>query len=952
MGASAGGLEAFTTFFQACPSDMRVAFILVSHLAPDHVSMLTEILQRHTSMPVHEAVDQLRVSANNVYVIPPDREMEILNGVLQLCIPNQARGHRMLIDTFLRSLADDQQENAIGIIFSGTGSDGVLGLRAIHSMGGLTLVQEPESAKYTGMPVSAIKSGYVSQVLVPEKMPAALLSCKYKKPSGLAKNQSKQGESGYNHIILQLRKTTGHDFSLYKKSTIGRRIERRMLQHEIADADIYAQFLKKNPDEIDVLFKELLINVTSFFRDNQAFDVLQKEILPPMLKAKSNDDVFRIWVAGCSTGEEAYSIAIVLFELLESSGQDIGVKIFATDLDPDAITIARAGIYSKNIIKNITNERLLRFFTKVEEGYKVNKVIREMVMFAVQSVIKDPPFTKLDLLACRNLMIYLEPDLQSRLMSTFHYALKSSGVLFLSPSESIGNHSNLFKSIDRKWKFYAAKHSAKFPDQFTMSNVINVSPKGLHKSLPPSGEIMKQPSQLDLTELSQNVLVRFFAPASVIVDSLGNILYVHGETGKYLRPAPGKASLNVIEMAREGLEVELRAAIYGVVKEAKKIHKRKKVQFKNNNEINTVQLSVHPINGEHEDTKELLLVSFLDVPNEEVKPKRKASTKSLEAGIITGLEQDLLDLKDSHRIIAEEQQASGEELKSTNEELQSTNEEMQSTNEELETSKEELQSVNEELITVNAELQSKVGFLDDIKNDLKNLLDSINVGIIYLDKHLNIRSFTQDACQIYRLNTNDVGRPLSDIKCADDVVCDDIGDIVDKVLASLIPHEMEIQIGSKSWFMARIQPYRTLDDFIDGVILTFTDITLRIQSAKAALNFARCMVNTVREPLIVLDASLDVVAVSKSFYQQFEVTQDDTVGHNLFDLGNKQWDIPLLRQMLNEVLLDKTEFEDYTVRHNFPNIGVREMKLNARRIDNEVSEPSLILLAIDVNNEH
>ena len=946
IGASAGGLEAFEMFFKACPADIGMAFVLVPHLDPNHVSLLTEILQRNTTMPVHEAVDQIAVSPNCVYIIPPNRDMEIFHGMLQLSEPEKPRGQRMPIDAFLRSLADDQQDNAIGIIFSGTGSDGSLGLRAIHGAGGTTLVQDPASAQYEGMPSSAIKGGHVSQVLLINKMPSALLSCRHADSTNSKTIEGEQERIGINHILLQLRKITGNDFSRYKKSTIGRRIERRMLQHQISDFDTYTRYMKTNSDEAFILFKELLINVTSFFRDAEAFDILKKEILPTLLKNKSNDGVFRIWITGCSTGEEAYSIAIVLHELIEASHQDITVQIFSTDLDDDAITIARAGIYSPNIRQDMTAERMQRFFTKVDAGYKINKNIREMVVFAIQNVIKDPPFTKLDLLSCRNLMIYLEPELQHRLISTFHYALIPNGVLFLSPSESIGTHVELFSPLNRKWKFYASKYSSR-PSGFKMSDVTSVS-TATKKYNQPEKEIIKQVEKLNLVELNQRVLVQNFAPVSVITDFTGNILYVHGDTGKYLRPALGPASLNVIAMAREGLEIELHAAISAANNEGKTTLNRN-IQVKTNGEIITFNLNVRPISDGIEQTKNMLLVSFIDVVSEIAQPKRKRSVKTVDVERIAELEQELLVLRSNYQQITENQQTSNEEMQSTNEELQSTNEEMQSTNEELETSKEELQSVNEELISVNAELQTKIGILNEVQNDIKNLLDSIHVGIIFLDKHLNIRRFTPEATQVYRLVSSDVGRPLSDIKPVNELAYDDLVDSAQTVLSSLIPHERELPIKEGKYIMARIQAYRTLDNFIDGVVFTFTDITLRIQATKSALALANSIVNTVREPLIVLDSTLKVVAASHSFYEQFKVNQKETVGNKIFDLGNKQWNIPALRTLLEDVLLKTLDFDNYEVEHHFPHIGHRKMRLNARRIDSEDNKPALILLSIEVN---
>ncbi|MGB4499274.1 MAG: CheR family methyltransferase [Methylococcaceae bacterium] len=627
-----------------------------------------------------------------------------------------------------------------------------------------------------------------------------------------------------NRILTQLRKITGHDFTHYKKSTIHRRIERRMVLHNISDIDVYARFLKENTAEVHALFKELLINVTSFFRDADAFSVLQKDILPKLFKDKRPDDhIFRVWVTGCSTGEESYSIAILLYELIcETHHWEFKIQFYSTDLDDEAITIARAGLYSDAIAQDVSPERLRRFFSKEDSGYRINKEIREMVVFAVQNVIKDPPFTKLDLLSCRNLMIYLTPELQEQLIPAFHYALKAGGVLFLSPSESIGNHVELFSSIDRKWKFYRAEKSTT-ANRVPMNNSSDwtVTQKN-YRAMP--DEIITTFKETNFAELTRRLLVQFFAPASVITDLKGNIIYVHGDTGKYLRPAAGHASLNVIDMSREGLNLDIYAAIHSTVNTGISVINQE-MFVKSNDDLTKVSLSVRLVPSS-ETNQSLLLISFQDVISPKLRRKRTA--KSQEVGRTQELEHELAYLKESYQSSVEEQQASNEELKSTNEELQSTNEELQSTNEELETSKEELQSVNEELITVNSELQVKIEQLAGIQNDMKNLLDNVNIGIIFLDRYLTIRRFTRDAVKIYRLVPSDVGRPLNDIKSIGE--SEGLLTAAQAVLDSLIPYEQEMQISENVWMLARIQPYRTLDNVIDGVVLTFTDITARINA--------------------------------------------------------------------------------------------------------------------------
>jgi len=940
IGASAGGLEALEQFFRHAPPRSGMAFVLVQHLDPSHASLLTEILQRSTAMPVVEAQDQIAVEPDRVYVIPPNRDMAIFHGKLQLSVPNEPRGQRMPIDAFLRSLAEDRQENAVGIILSGTGTDGTLGLRAILGAGGVTLVQTPATAKYDGMPASAIQAGYATHVLPVDEMPQALLAGGGPRAETPA---APKAASGISRILMQLRSATGHDFSLYKKSTIHRRIERRMAQHAIEDADVYARYLKETPAEAQALFKELLINVTSFFRDAEAFAALEKEVLPALCQDKTDDYVFRIWVAGCATGEEAYSIAILLRERMAQTHQEFKVQIYGTDLAGDAIGLARAGLYPPNIAQDVAPERLRRYFVKEEAGYRVKKEIREMVVFAVQNVIKDPPFTRLDLLSCRNLMIYLEPELQNRLIQAFHYALKPNGVLFLSPSESTGNHTELFSPLSRKWKFYRATHSIA-SSRAVMAHVESWAAEPGGKA--PEEAMPKQPKETPFAELTRRALVQCFAPASVVADLKGDILYVHGDTGKYLRPAPGQASLNVIDMAREGLELELRTAVRMAASEGTPTLGRA-TQVKASGGFTAVSLSVRPLPSP-EGGQNLLLVSFQDLTGPAAKPGRKRAVQPAERGRVEELERELAYLKESHQAAIEEQQASNEELKSANEEMQSTNEELQSTNEELETSKEELQSVNEELITVNAELQAKIEQLAGMQNDMKNLLDNTHIGTLFLDEHLIIRRFTRETAKLYRLVPSDVGRPLGDIKS--NLVGEELLAKALSVLESLVPNEQEVRTVDGAWYLARIQPYRTLDNVILGVVLTFTDISTRIE-AEAAVQLARelaeSIVDTIREPLLVLDGGLQVVSANHAFYQYFQVMVADTVGRKIYDLGDSQWNIPALRELLEIILPRDLAVEGYVVEHDFPAIGHHKIRLNARRIVGTASEQSLILLTTE-----
>ncbi len=848
IGASAGGVEAFEQFFHACPVKTGMAFVLVPHLDPSHDSLLTAILQRVTSMPVMQVLDRTQIKPNHVYIIPPNREMIIFNQVLQLSVPKQTRGQRMPINVFLCSLATDQMQNAIGVILSGTANDGTLGLCAIHAAGGIAMVQEPSTAKYDSMPQNVVTAGCATHVLSVDKMPEMLQQLvshqKLKQKALITVPEIIVNENDIHQILVELRKVTGHDFSHYKKSTIIRRIERRMMKCSIDDFALYERYIKKHPVEIQVLFNEMLINVTSFFRDPEAFVELKKTILPKLLADKPDDYTFRVWVAGCASGEEAYSIAIVLLELTNEMGlvddHKFNIQIYATDLDDEAIDLARIGHYSSDIVKSVTHERLRNFFTKNATGYKVKKTLRDAVVFAVQNVIKDPPFTKLDLISCRNLMIYLDTELQNQLIPKFHYSLKPDGVLFLSSSESISNHSELFYVINRKWKLYQAKHVNKIG--YDLIDNTHIQPS-INKTNWIANNTITQKLKISgvgkIGDLSTKVLLQAYAPTSAITDTAGNILFIYGDISEYLSPMSGPINNNVIEMARDDLKLELRSAILNANTKAVSTINRE-VLMRTNHGLVRVNLSVRLLSGQHviadnEVAQSLLLVSFEDATafNESAqkpiakKGLSKSSALSEDMQHIEELKRELAYSKENLQASVEEQQAVNEELKSTNEELQSTNEELQSTNEELETSKEELQSLNEETITVNSELSGRVEQLNCIQDDMTNLLDSIATGMIFLDNQLIIRRYTPEAVKIYRLRISDIDRPLSDItsNIQDEDVDLDLRTSMRSVLDTLIPDEREVSTIDGAWYLTRIQPYRTLDNVIAGVVLTFTNVT-------------------------------------------------------------------------------------------------------------------------------
>ncbi len=946
LGASAGGLEAFEQFFRNVPAGSGMAFILVSHLDPGHVSMLSEILQRVSTMPVFEVKDQMKVEPNHVYVIPPNSDMSIFNGVLQIGIPELNRGMRMPIDFFLRSLADEKGEKSIGVILSGNGSDGTLGLRAILGAGGVSFIQDPATAKYDGMPRSAIQSELATYVLAVEKIPEQIISYtkEFIRTDVSPVLQVPSVQNAFAKIFVTLRAKTGHDFSLYKQSTIKRRIERRMAVHNLDSHEAYAKFLDGNPSEVHLLFKELLINVTSFFRDKEAFIALKEEALPLLFSNKQEDHIFRVWVAGCATGEEAYSIAMLFREYMDEINREYKVQIYSTDIDEDAIATARAGMYPTNISIDVTSDRIRRFFTKTETGFRIKKEIREMVVFAVQNVIKDPPFTKMDIISCRNLLIYLESELQNLVISAFHYALRPGGVLFLGPSESIGNLSDNYLPLNRKWKVFTAQGLPGLNRKIGVQGFSWVGGSDKKRA----ADAAKKGTGISFAELTQKALVQSFAPPSVITDIKGNILYIHGDTGKYLQPAKGEASLNIIDMARQGLALELRNAIHTASTQKNQVVYRN-LQIKVNGEVYGTDCIVRPL-ADPVATQELLIISFIDnepVPPDKLVLPKRSSAKGPQKRV-EELEQELMYTKENLQSTIEEMQSSNEELKSTNEELQSTNEELQSTNEELETSKEELQSVNEELITVNAELQAKIEQLAGIQNDIKNLMENMNIGTIFLDEKLTIKRFTQEATHVFRLAISDTGRPLADIKSVilnEDLIADS-----QIVLDSLIPREKQVITVDNEWYLVRMMPYRTLENVIDGVVLTFNNITELHKiaaEAKSTREYAENIVNAIRDPLIILNDDLIVISANESYYRTFHSTKEETEGHRLIELGNIHLDVSQLHDLLGKVVHGETILENTEIEIKSPNTGHRKMLINARKMQGKEGATPLILLAIE-----
>ena len=826
IGASAGGLEAFTQLLGHLPRQSGMAFVLVQHLAPKHESALTELLSRATDIPVTEVKDGMEVAPDCVYVIPPNVNMGILNGCLHLIARPPAQQH-LPIDFFLRSLAEECGNKAIGVILSGTASDGTLGMKAIKAEGGITFAQDTKSAKYSDMPRNAIATGCIDFVLPPEAIARELIRLAehpyVRQLEDKDEEQPGAEDAELRKIFVLLRTATGVDFTNYKHSTLKRRIRRRMLLHKAQTLQDYIGRLQESRAELDALYQDILIHVTGFFRDAEVFEALKKEVFPNLLKGRPTGEALRIWVPGCSSGEEVYSIAMCLLEFLAEASQVIDIQIFATDISEPALEKARAGLYLDNIAAEISPERLRRFFLKSTQGYQINKSIRDMCVFARQDLGKDPPFSRLDLISCRNLLIYLGSALQKRVLPIFHYALKPRGYLLLGNSETVGGFGNYFTMVDKKHKIYAKKLvPVRLAIDFPHTD-FGVEKSGLAKKPELAG------GAFDIHKEVDRVLLSRYAPAGVVVNEDLEIMQFRGRTGPFLEPAPGQASLSLPKMAREGLAVDLRAAIQKARRDNASARKQG-ILMKHNGRSVEVNIEVVPIKGPTS-AERYFLVVFEEAPppkEEAEKPPKKgsrvrAATPNALQRQVTGLTDELAQTKGTLQSIIEEHETTNEELKSANEEILSSNEELQSTNEELETAKEELQSTNEELTTLNEELQNRNLELSVANNDLLNLLVSVNIPMLMLGNDLRIRHFTPPAEKLLNLIPTDVGRPISDIKPNLDIT--DWEQSVSEAIDTVTVKEREAQDSQGRWYSMRIRPYKTSENKIDGAVITWIDIT-------------------------------------------------------------------------------------------------------------------------------
>jgi len=955
IGASAGGYEACAQLLAHLPANTGMAFIVVQHLHPDHPSALTVLLGRMATMPVLEIKDGMLVESDHVYIIPPKTALEIFHGRLQLTARNAETPH-LPIDRFMRSMASDQGSKSIGVILSGTASDGVMGLQAIKAVGGITLAQDEDSAKYTGMPHSAIAAGCVDFILPPEKIAQELTYIAHHPNIQLGKTTNSEidpqilldNKEELNKLFLLMRNATGIDFTYYKMPTLQRRINRRMVLLKFEKITEYVKYLQANPDEVDALYQDILINVTEFFRDKDAFETLKKDIFPRIIGSEKRRNTVRIWIPGCSTGEEAYSIAIALLEFFDR-GETLSIQIFATDIDDQAIVKARQGIYRESISDSVSKQRLQRFFTKVDGGYQIKKNIRDLCIFAKQNVFKDPPFSKIDLISCRNLLIYLGPSLQKRIFSVFHYALVPKGILFLGSAETLGEQAQLFKIVDQKHKFYSKKSiSAPLNLDFAPPSVMTADERKIENQ----SKKYESWSNIDLQQKTDRLIIQKYVPAAVLINEQMQILQFRGHTGRYIEPASGEASLSLMKMVREGLMLHLR----GLLQKAMEGHlfvRKEKLQYNYNGNLETTDIEITPI--QHPTQSEFCYLIVFEESNlfstteQPSKTGVKNSQDVSDDKQLLALTQELAATKEYLQSVIEQQEVSNEELRSANEEIQSSNEELQSINEELETAKEELQSTNEELATVNDELETRNTQLARLNDDHSNFVTSLNIAFITVDSQLCIRNFTPKAKDMMNIIDYDIGRPLTDIKLK--VQLPKLEELIQHCIDRVAANQIEFQDDNNHWYSMRIHPYRTSDNRIDGAVIAFldvNDIKISLNKSTAALNYADAIISAIHHPLLVLDKNLKVLSASQSYYDVFKVSHKNTVGNLLYHLGNGGWAIPKLREQLEDVVNNGVRFDNFRVDHHFENIGKTSVDIFGRQISCDSPKRNLVLMQIEL----
>jgi two-component system CheB/CheR fusion protein len=938
IGASAGGLEAFSELLQNLPTHTGMAFVFVQHLDPHHSSQLVQILTRETSLPIKEVTDGESLRPDQVYIMPPNREMTLENGILRLWGRSESRVKHMPIDRFFISVAEEQGPSAIGVVLSGSASDGTRGLNAIKEKGGITIAQDERSARYSSMPSSAVSSGNVDLVLTPRAI-AEELARLSGHPYVKKQAEPRPSKDGKEKILALLLASTGVDFAHYRQTTLYRRIQRRMVLNRTEDFEAYVDLLQKSPTELDALYQDILIHVTSFFREPEVFEALQESVFPELIKDRSRDNPIRIWLPGSSTGEEVYSVAICLFEFLVNSPVHPPIQIFGTDVSQKVVEKARSGIFGETIESEVSPDRLRSFFTRVDRGYQINKSIRDMCVFARQDVTKDPPFSKMDLISCRNVMIYFEPELQYRLVPLFHYALKASGFLLLGSAENIGRFSNLFDVVGQKSKLFRKRSGQRHPSLNVGFTVLPSLPS------PESSRAEAQDTAHDVTKKADKALMDRFCPPAVLVDRNLEILQFRGAVTPFLQPASGKASLNLFNMTLPVLEFELRSLI-DQAKSSRGQARREGLPVEIGGVNQKLSLEVIPVGGT-EIPGSTFIIAFAATPAavQETAPEDPDETQRSR---ITQLQSELVAIKEHVQSVIDEREVANEELRSANEEIQSSNEELQSTNEELETAKEELQSTNEELTTLNEELRHTNLELGEVNNDLLNLLRSVNIPVVMVGRDLRIRRFTPAAHKTLKLIPSDVGRLITDLQ--PDIQIPDLEKQIRKVIDSLSTKQIEIQDKAGHWHSLLMRPYETVDNKISGAILILFDIEeskQRILEKQRAADFANALLETVRSASLLLDGNLRIKRAAPAFYRLFQTTPEKTEGRLFYEIGEGEWDTPELRSLLEDVLPKNSRVRDFELWQEVQKLGRRQLLLNASRTTDLLENEYFIIVSIE-----
>jgi two-component system, chemotaxis family, CheB/CheR fusion protein len=943
LGASAGGLVAVRGLLDAMPGNTGMAFVVIQHTAPTHDSLLVDLLASHTLMPVRQAKHGMTVEPNHVYVNPPGAYLSIERLGLSLSSLPEGGNIRLPIDHFLQSLAVDRQQRAICVILSGTGTgtDGSLGLQSVKQQGGLVIAQDPTEASYDGMPRSAIATGAVDLVLALKEIPKNVIAYARRRHAVTSAPAGRPVQilgAAVAAIVDAVKYRTGHDFTQYKQGTLLRRIERRMGMNRIGDPEKYLASVRQDPAEAEQLAKDLLVSVTGFFRNPDAYNLLAQHLSANLIGQHRGDRPIRAWVAGCSTGEEAYSIAMLLIEFADAAQRRIGIQIFATDIDQDALLTGRAGLYPASIAATVSPERLSRFFIRQDHNYRVTTDLRECVVFAAHDLLSDPPFSRMDLVACRNVLIYLQPEVQQHVLSVFRYALNDDGTLFLGAAESLGAAATLFEPNIKQGQIYRPTRQTR-PAPVRLPALPSSNPPSPTAAQAPAGPPRGNPE-----EIANRAMVEAYAPASVLINQRGEALYFHGAVDRYLAVSSGKASLDLAGMARSGLSAKLRLVVRLAVKRRDR-QVLKGVPMRRGRRPVLVTIDVHPVPA---DTEDLFLVSFVDETQAIVEHSGRAKPTAAESSVIARLEQDLNTTREELQATILDLENSNEELRSSNEQAMSLNEELQASNEELEAAKEELQSMNEELSTLNTQLQENLQRQRIIGDDLRNVLSSSDTATLFLDAGLRIRFFTPAIQRLFNIRQADVGRAIGDF--TQNFADPDLTRDAERTLIELVPIRREVLAGSGGWFNRRVLPYLTADRKFEGVVVTFADVTdlkRAEQLATTAQASAENIVNTVREPLVILDDQQLVVSANRAFYQFFGVDAASTVGQRLRDVRGGVVDAPEFDVLIERLLADGEPVDGFETRLLTGSGDERIVVLNAREVRHEGRGVRRILVSME-----